>query len=475
MDKTFAGAKLRHLRENRRMNQADLARVLEISPSYLNQIEHNARPLTVPVLLRLTQAFGVDAEFFANNDTARLVADVREALLDESVGTAASASEINELATNLPAIAQAFVTLHRRYRDAIENTAALVTENGLGLHGSAAAPLPHEEVRDFFYEHENYVAELDERAERMSLEMNFRRGDLRNALRAKLADAYGVLVTTDGVNDAAGEQHRYEPEARVLRLSPSLRVGQQAFRMASQIALLEYPDLINELADSWAFSGQAARSLARVGLANYFAGALILPYAAFHSTAENYRYDIERLADHFGVGFETVCHRLSTLQRPKLRGVPFSFVRVDRAGNMSKRQAAAGFHFSRVGGACPLWNIYEAFASPGKILTQVASMPDGKSYFWVARTVSRNIGGYGKPGKIFTVGLGCELRHARRLVYSAGLDLDDTSAATPIGMGCKVCERPACPQRAFPTIGKQLTVDENTSTFVPYPAVPKLD
>ncbi|MBN6033771.1 short-chain fatty acyl-CoA regulator family protein [Amycolatopsis sp. 195334CR] len=473
MDKTFAGAKLRHLRETRSMSQADLARLLEISPSYLNQIEHNARPLTVPVLFRITQAFGVDAEFFANNDTARLVADVREALLDESLGVQATTGEINELATNLPSIAQALVRLHRRYRDAVENTAALVAEDGSGVHGSAAGPLPHEEVRDFFYERENYVAELDERAERMAAELPLRRGEVLSALRDRLTERYGVHVTSEGIDEAVGEQHRYEPHARVLRMAPSLRVGQQAFRMASQIALLEYDDLIAELADSWAFSGPAARSLARVGLANYFAGALILPYEQFYRRAEEYRYDIERLCDHFGVGFETACHRLSTLQRPKMRGVPFSFVRVDRAGNMSKRQSAAGFHFSRVGGACPLWNIYEAFTSPGKILTQIASLPDGKSYFWIARTISRNIGGFGSPGKMFTVGLGCELRHARRLVYSTGLDLDDRAAATPIGMGCKVCERPACPQRAFPTIGKQLTVDENTSTFVPYPAVPK--
>lgn len=473
MEKTFAGARLRHLRESRSMSQADLARLLDISPSYLNQIEHNARPLTVPVLLRITEAFGVDAEFFADNDTSRLVADVREALLDEAVSAEVSPGEINDLAKNLPTVAEALVALHRRYRNAVENTAALVTEDGRGVHGSAAAPLPHEEVRDFFYERENYVAELDERAEKMYADLLLRRGEVRNGLREALATRYGVTVTTEGINEAEGEQHRYEPEGKVLRMAPSLRIGQQAFRMASQIALLEYDDLITELADSWAFSGQPARSLARVGLANYFAGALILPYRLFHGCAERFRYDIELLCDYFGVGFETVCHRLSTLQRPKLRGIPFSFVRVDRAGNMSKRQSAAGFHFSRVGGACPLWIIYEAFTSPGKIVTQVASLPDGKSYFWIARTISRNIGGYGSPGKMFSVGLGCELRHARRLVYSQGLDLDDTAASTPIGMGCKVCERQACPQRAFPTIGKRLTVDENTSTFVPYPAVPK--
>ncbi len=198
-------------------------------------------------------------------------------------------------------------------------------------------------------------------------------------------------------------------------------------------------------------------------------GALVLPYRVFLGAAERYRYDITRLSDHFGVGFETICHRLSTLQRPGTRGVPFSFVRVDRAGNISKRQSATGFHFSRVGGSCPLWIVYEAFSSPGRILTQVAELPDGKKYFWLARTVSRAAGGHGDPGKTFAIGLGCELRHARRLVYSDGLALGTGAAVTPIGMGCKVCERPACPQRAFPAIGKPMRVDEHSSSLLPYP------
>ncbi|SCE61762.1 hypothetical protein GA0115253_109744 [Streptomyces sp. Termitarium-T10T-6] len=181
------------------------------------------------------------------------------------------------------------------------------------------------------------------------------------------------------------------------------------------------------------------------------------------------RYDIERLTDRFGLGYETVCHRLSTLQRPRLRGVPFSFVRVDRAGNMSKRQSATGFHFSRAGGTCPLWNVYEAFAAPGRIHVQIAAMPDGQRYLWTARAVTRHRGGWGEPGKTFAIGLGCEIRHAGRLVYSDGLDLDNASAATPIGMGCRICERLDCPQRAVPPLGQPLAIDENSSTFVPYP------
>ena len=197
-----------------------------------------------------------------------------------------------------------------------------------------------------------------------------------------------------------------------------------------------------------------------------------MPYGAMLEQAEATRYDIDRLADHFGTGFETTCHRLSTLQRPGARGVPFFFVRTDRAGNISKRQSATGFHFSRTGGSCPLWVIHRAFETPGRVTRQVAGMPDGRSYLWIARTVTSGAHGYGSPRKVFSIGLGCDVRHASRLVYAKGLDLTDPDSATPIGMGCKVCEREACPQRAFPFVGRPLDVDENQSRFAPYGAAP---
>ncbi|MBA8924871.1 hypothetical protein BC739_002070 [Kutzneria viridogrisea] len=465
MEKTYAGGRLRELREGRSMSQADLARLLEISPSYVSQLEHNTRPLTLPVLLRLTAAFGVDAEFFAAQDTARLVADVREVFADDLLGAAISQGELDELTTNLPGVARTLVGLHRRYREATENVLALVAEHGLDR---TAAQLPHEEIRDYFYQRRNYVAELDEPAERLAVQLRLRPGEVRSGLAAGLAARHGVTVTTEGI-EPGSDLHRYDPQRRVLSVSPTLRPGQAAFRLASQLALFEAGPVIDRLAAEGPFSGDTARGLARIGLANYFAGALVLPYRRFLGVAERFRYDIARLCDHFGVGFETVCHRLSTLQRRGARGVPFSFVRVDRAGNISKRQSATGFHFSRVGGSCPLWTVYEAFSAPGRTLTQIAELPDGKKYFWIARTVFRGVGAHGSPGKTFAIGLGCELRHARRLVYSDGLALGEGAAVTPIGMGCKVCERPACPQRAFPVIGKPLRVDENSSTLVPYP------
>ncbi|MFE2273365.1 short-chain fatty acyl-CoA regulator family protein [Streptomyces lavendulae] len=472
MGKTYAGARLRRLREERRMSQADLARVLAISPSYLNQMEHDSRPLTVPVLLRITEAFGVDPGFFSERDTGRLVADLREALANEVAEARVSPSDLAELATRMPAVASVLLDLGRRGQLLAERLA----DTADGRDGGPPVPRsPHEEIREFFYRRRNYLHEADLAAEDLAREAGVRTGEVVRALSNRLADHHGVRLASDpdrpGVRAAAGADrlHRFDARTRVLHLSGRLRPGQQAFRMATQLALLEYGDELDRLAGEDFESGSPAHALARIGIANYFAAALVLPYRAFHTAAEEFRYDIERLTDHFGIGYETVCHRLSTLQRPRLRGVPFSFVRVDRAGNMSKRQSATGFHFSRAGGTCPLWNVYEAFAAPGRIHVQIAAMPDGQRHLWTARAVTRHRGGWGEPGKTFAIGLGCEIRHASRLVYSDGLDLDNASAATPIGMGCRLCERLDCPQRAVPPLGRTLAVDEHSSTFVPYP------
>ena len=217
--------------------------------------------------------------------------------------------------------------------------------------------------------------------------------------------------------------------------------GQRAFQIATQMALLSQAELLSAIVASDDQLTAESRGVARIGLANYFAGALLLPYVNSSSAAAELRYDIDQLARRFEVGFETVCHRLSTLQRPQPRGVPFIFVRTDRAGNISKRQSATAFHFSRVGGNCPLWVVHHAFSQPGRILTQVAQMPDDRSYFWLARTTTPEAQRYLGQHKSFAIGLGCDLMHADKLVYSTGIDADDPSTAVPIGAGCKICNR----------------------------------
>ncbi len=452
------GVRLRRLREERGLTQAALARALELSPSYLNQMEKNQRPLTVPVLLKLNSAFGLDVQLFSQAEEARLIPDLRAALADQGAG--ASLAEVREIAANMPNVARAIIAMQARLRETSERIDLM---SGRITGELSTDPAPFEAVRDYFYEHRNYIPLLDEAAE--AIGTGLRSDRMAEGLTDRLAGRHGIRVAS---TDSPHTQRSFNASSGILSLASHLTSGQRAFQMATQIAFLEYGAEIDGLADEAHMETAKARDLLRIGLANYFAGALILPYGAFLEAAEAKRYDIELLARRFSVGFETTCHRLSTLQRPDARGVPFFFIRVDRAGNISKRQSATDFHFSRIGGSCPLWNVYEAFSRPGEVLTQVAQMPDGRSYLWVARTVEHGAGGYGAPVKRFAIALGCDLAHAERLVYGRGLDLRNPNLATPIGAGCKVCERPVCPQRAFPMTGREVKPDPNRSGFAPY-------
>ena len=464
--KTFVGSRVRQLRGERGFSQAALAQTLGISPSYLNQIEHDVRPLTVAVLLRITEVFGVDATFFASDDDTRLVAELREVTLDRDVAIDVDLAEVADMVSSHPALAHAMVNLHRRYRLTTAQLAAATEDRHSDSSGSGAITMPHEEVRDYFYQRQNYLHELDTAAEDLTIRMRMHRAELTRELADRLTRVHGVHIK-QRIDLGGTVLHRYDPASKTLEISGHLSSGQTVFKMAAELAYLEFGELIDKLVDEGNFTSEESTVLARLGLANYFAAATVLPYRQFHDVAEKFRYDVERLSAFYAVSFETIAHRLSTLQRPSMRGVPLSFVRVDRAGNMSKRQSATGFHFSSSGGTCPLWNVYETFANPGKIGVQVAQMPDGRNYMWVARTVERRAHRYGQPGKTFAIGLGCELRHAHRLVYSEGLDLSGDNS-TPIGAGCRVCERDNCPQRAFPALGRALDIDEHRSTVSPY-------
>ena len=465
----YVGNRLRRLRAERGLSQLTMASTLGISASYLNQIEHDTRPLTAPVLARITETFGIDIGFFDPQDDVRLVAELREALLDEDLDFDPAASDANEVSTMVGshrAIAEALVGMYQRYRVVSEQLAAATAGRGdTGTRGTISAP--HEEVRNFFYQRRNYVHELDEAAEDLTTRMRMHSADVRAGLAARLEDVHGVRIARR-VDLGDNTLHRFDPQTRQLEFSAALSAGQRTFKIAAELAYLEFGDLIDGLVADGGFTTDDATALARQGLANYFAAAALLPYSQFHGAAEDYRYDIERLSAFYAVSYETICHRLSTLQRPGLRGVPWTFVRVDRAGNMSKRQSATGFNFSSSGGTCPLWNVYESFVSPGKILTQITEMPDGRDYFWVSRTVERRAARYGQPGKTFAIGMGCELRHADRVVYSDGTELGTRARATPIGAGCRVCDRRNCPQRAFPPLGSTLDIDEHRSTISPY-------
>ncbi|MFD1882280.1 short-chain fatty acyl-CoA regulator family protein [Paracoccus pacificus] len=454
MKKAFVGGRLRQLRESRGLSQVAFAEALGVSPSYLNQIERNQRPLTVQVLLKVNDQFGADSQFLSDEGDARLLAELREVFQGaEDV----SPADLRTLIDNMPGLARHTVQLYRQARDAQDRATALA----LGAGDAASAPTAYEEVRDFFYHHRNHFDALDRAAESLFHRAGLTIGATAEGLARYLADAHGVSLHQ---SPDPGVLRRRDGDR--LTLWQGLNAGQRAFQLATQIALIEAAPLIDAALEGWRFSGSVSYELARIGLANYFAGALMMPYEVFWRTAEELAYDIDAIGGRFGFGFEVICHRLSSLQREGLRGVPFFFLRVDRAGNISKRQSATDFHFSRTGGSCPLWRVHAAFDHPGEILTQIAEMPDGRRYFWVTRTVISRPRKYGTPGKSFAVALGCDIAHAGRLVYATGHDL--SAAGTPIGPACKTCPRERCAQRAFPMLGQSLRIDPQAAKFVPY-------
>ncbi|MBC2644374.1 MULTISPECIES: short-chain fatty acyl-CoA regulator family protein [unclassified Rhodococcus (in: high G+C Gram-positive bacteria)] len=468
MQKMYAGARLRRLREERGLTQSALAKTLGLSTSYFNQLENDQRPLTVQVLLKLNSELDLDMGFFAADTDARLLADLQEVFGENPDAADISATDIDELISRVPDAARVLVGLHRRLRGATEQ----LEQFSSGIDGQLpdrSTAMPYEDVRDFFYDQRNHIPALDTAAENLFTSRGLTLGGLDLQLSRLLADEHGITVSIRTDDPARpGPKRTFDPAARILTLARRLSPGQRAFQLATQLAFLTQAETIDTIVTRAESLPDQSRALARVGLANYFAGALILPYTHFLTAAEALRYDIDLLGMKFEVGFETVCHRLSTLQRRGRRGVPFFFVRTDRAGNISKRQSATAFHFSRVGGSCPLWVVHEAFATPGRIRTQIAQMPDGRSYLWLARTTDESTPGYLSQKRDFAIGLGCDLTYASKLVYSHGLHVDDPTAAVPIGAGCKVCERPNCAQRAFPQLGRTINVDENSAATIPY-------
>lgn len=464
------GGHIRRLREQRHLTQAALAQKMLISASYLNQIENDARPLNRRVLARLEMALEIDFKDWAG-DNARRSDQLQEALDDPLFrGVSIPQQELRETVAGAPRVVDAFLQLfraHQRMQQDYQTLAESVAgeERLKALHG---AQFPYEDVRDFFYSRNNHMAELDLAAEQLFRDQGFNVDNLQQDLTAYLSRRHGIEVRLADRRQGNALLKRYDAEARILYLAKPSTPSRRCFHMAHQLALLLHNDLIQSEIERAGLGSTAARALCRVALANYFAGALLMPYGQFLQHAKRLRYDIERLCGLYGTSFEQVSHRLSTLQRAGNKGVPFYFVRVDIAGNISKRQSATSFHFARLGGVCPLWNVHEAFSSPGTILTQLAKLPDGKTYLCLARTVYESGGSYLQPERRFSIGLGCETEHADKLVYSAGLDLKDPEAIETIGVSCRVCERPDCPQRAFPPLSRRLRIDENSRSAFPY-------
>jgi len=460
--KLFLGGRLKRLRRDLSLTQTAMAADLGVSPSYLNHIERNQRPVSAQLLLRLADTYDVDLRSLGASGGGASEAELAEAFADPLFQSlAVPRHEIIQMAEDQPAAADALLRLYRAFSDRRTRDRA---ETG------DADDSPAEWVREHIQSRHNHFPELDALGETLAqaLEAAAPGEPFETRARARLSSAHGLSVRTLPAEVMVEWTRRFDFHRRRLLLSETLGPSSRAFAVAFQLALSEHDAELTALTQAAGAPDDATRRLLKVSLTNTLAAAILMPYAAFQQTAEATGYDLARFQARFGVSYEQAAHRLTTLSRPTARGVPFFLMRVDQAGNISKRYASNAFPFSRFGGACPRWRLHSAFRTPGRVVTQIVETPDGGRWFTLARTVDRQGHDAATEGHDLAIGLGCELKHAHRLVYARGLDLS-APEVTPIGPACRLCHRHPCAERAAAPVDRALTVDDWSKSVSPYP------
>jgi len=468
--KLFLGGRLRRLRRDLGVTQAKMAEDIGVSPSYLNLLERNQRPVTAQVLLKLADAYELDLRSFSVEADGGAAAGLMEVFADplfKDLGL--PRQEVAELADNSPGLAEAVSRLYQAYVDRRRLADLSVMDPDAG-GSSASIVTPSDWVRDHIGAHRNHFPELEEIAEAVTTTFG-EAPDMAMALRDRLLARFGVRVQVTPAEVLPDMVRRYDYHRKRLFISELNPPTGRLFAMAYQLAMLEGGESIGRALERAGAPDRPTRGLLKISLGNYLAAAILMPYTAFQEAAEKTGYDLDLLKARFAVSIEQACHRLTTLSRPNQRGVPFFMLRVDCAGNVSKRFAGGGFPFSRFGGACPRWNLHSAFRTPGRFLTQIVETQDGVRYFTLARTVERAASAYAAEDSDVAIGMGCELKYASKLVYARGLDLE-SPRVTPIGPACRICERAACPQRAAEPISRTLLVDDFSKAISPYPFAP---
>lgn len=471
------GSTVRRLRRQAGLNQTELAQKLGISGSYLNMIERDRRALSAPLLVELARVLRVDLDAFGAADEERLLQHLMEAFADPMFEQSDLLGvEIRELVQSNPSLARAVQHLYAAFRESrqrAENLAFQLAADDADDSSLHHPSEPLDEISDLIYRHGNYFPDLEVGAEDLGRAVGLDPTDMGSGLVRYLRREHGIEVEIRKVGEMGGAIRRFSPNRRTLELSEVLRRGSRNFQLAYVVGLLTQGQLLDRYASEARLSNDEARALCRVALGNYFAAAILMPYQPFWEAAREVRYDLDLLGHRFRSSLEQIGHRLTTLRRPGMEGVPFHVVRSDIAGNISKSFSATGMRFSRFGGACPRWNVFRAFMTPGRYRVGLSRMPDGTVFFEIAFTIQKESRGYMEAPPIQSLGIGCHVEHARELVYSDGIDLGNLEAAKPIGVSCRLCERMDCEERAFPPIQHPLKIDEHVRALSFYTPVPQ--
>ncbi|MAH02257.1 MAG: XRE family transcriptional regulator [Candidatus Pelagibacter sp.] len=456
------GHKIKTKRRKFGISQAKLSEKISISPSYLNLIESGKRKVNVDLLLKLTNELGIEISDISKKTDTNLYQNLMDLLGDNLFENLDITNfEIKELVNTNPLIAKALIKLGDNYKEKNQDIVSRVENISGKFIDNRKTSFPGEVISDFIQENENYFPKLEEFATNFynKIQTNNRVG--YSSISEYLISKHKIEVKDVIPDEKKPFTKKFDPIKKTFHLSDYLTLETKKLITAAQVAQLEATEIIDEYLNSFSFPNEESKKLSKIALLNYTGAAIIMPYKRFYEECINERYDVELLQNTFATSFEQVAHRITCLQDPKMKGIPFHMLRADVAGNISKRFSLSGIEIPRYGGACPRWNIYKAFTMPGKINAAVSKMPNGEIYLCIARTVEKGVGKHGMFKSLLSIGLGCRAKYAKGFVYADSLNLNDKKTETPIGVNCRTCDRMDCQQRAFPPLHKKFDIDLN--------------
>ena len=456
------GHKIKAKRKKLGITQAYLSKKLSISPTYLNLMESGKRKIDLDLLLKIANELKIDVSDISKKTDTNLYQNLMDLLGDNLFENLDITNfDVKDLVNTNPSIAKALVKLGDNYKKKNQDIVSRVENiSGKFIDGRKNS-FPGEVVADFIQENENYFPQLEEFASNFynKIQSNNRVG--YSSICEYLYKKHGIEVKDVVPDENKPFTKQFNKEKKIFLESDYLNLETKKLYAGAQVAQLEAGEIIEEYLNTFSFPTEESKKLSKVALLNYAGAAIIMPYKSFYEECIKQRYDVELLQNTFAVSFEQVAHRVTCLQNPKMKGIPFHMLRADVAGNISKRFSLSGIEIPRYGGACPRWNIYKAFTMPGKINAAVSKMSNGEKYVCIARTVEKGIGKHGMEKTLLSIGLGCQAKYAKDFVYADSLNLNDKKTETPIGVNCRTCDRMDCQQRAFPPLHKKFDIDLN--------------
>ncbi|MEM6385320.1 MAG: short-chain fatty acyl-CoA regulator family protein [Pseudomonadota bacterium] len=445
MKKTFVGPQLRQLRRAQKQTQAEMAKVLGVSPAYVNLLENNQRSLSVQMLMALSDKYTIDWRDLVQDPGSNVLAELRSVLQDPIFHEVPDLQEMRAAIDHAPGIVDNFLRIYRTHRTTLDK---MLRQGKDRLPENLMASSPETIIHDFFRDYQNHFPELEDIAERIRIEQPCAPDDVYAMLKSRLDKRHSVTVRIETVEAMSEALRIFDRDKATVFLSQALDYPNRTFQLAHVLCLLEADSTLNTLVRDSGITSPTGLARCQVELANYFAGAFVMPYSQVHETAKATKYDVDRIAAAFSVSFEQVCHRLTTLQRKSTTGVPFFFLRIDKAGNVTKRFNSTSFNLAEFGGACPVWNIHTTFRTPGVILPQFVETPEGERFFTISRTSDRPVFSRESQDRRLALALGCEFRFVDEIGYARSFNLKSENLFSPIGINCHLCPRQACSQRA---------------------------